>query len=145
MTAARSISGAVVMPGPSPIRLRGVDTMRLAARVIEQSRRYNAAAIFVDEGGIGAGVVDRLKMLGEPVFGIQFGQSLWRCASWRRRQVANRRAEIWAIMREWPKGGAIPDDATLADDLVGVEYSFNTNDEILLERKDHMKSAACFA
>ena len=97
------------MPGPSPIRLRGVDTMQLAARVIEQSRRYNAAAIFVDEGGIGAGVVDRLKMLGEPVFGIQFGSKPFGAVHLGEGvKVANRRAEIWAIMREWLKGGAIP-------------------------------------
>jgi hypothetical protein len=54
-------------------------------------------------------------------------------------RVANRRAEIWAIMREWLPGSAIPDDQELADDLTGIEYSFNARDEILLEKKEHMK------
>ena len=42
-------------------------------------------------------------------------------------------------MREWLPGGMIPDDPELADDLIGVEYSFNARDEILLEKKEHMK------
>ena len=47
---------------------------------------------------------------------------------------------MWAIMREWLFGGAIPDDQVLHDDLIGVEYGFNVNDQILLEKKDHMKA-----
>jgi hypothetical protein len=38
------------------------------------------------------------------------------------------------------EGGAIPDDQELADDLTGIEYSFNARDEILLEKKEHMKA-----
>jgi hypothetical protein len=34
----------------------------------------------------------------------------------------------------------IPDDQVLNDDLIGVEYSFNARDEILLEKKEHMKA-----
>jgi hypothetical protein len=46
---------------------------------------------------------------------------------------------MWAIMREWLATGMIPDDQELADDLIGVEYGFNARDEILLEKKSHMK------
>lgn len=124
-----------------PIRLSGVDTMQLAARVAEEHRTHGATVICVDEGGIGAGVVDRLKQLGLPVVGVQFGgKPLGAVRLQDGVKVANRRAEIWAIMREWLQGGAIPDDQTLADDLTGVEYSFNSRDEIQLERKDHMKA-----
>lgn len=125
----------------APIRLSGVDTMQLAARVAEEHRRHGATVICVDDGGIGAGVVDRLKQLGLPVVGVQFGgKALGAVKLQDGVKVANRRAEIWAIMREWLQGGAIPDDQTLADDLTGVEYSFNSRDEIQLERKDHMKA-----
>jgi len=124
-----------------PIRLSGVDTMQLASRVAEEHRTHGATVICVDEGGIGAGVVDRLKQLGLPVVGVQFGgKPLGAVRLQDGVKVANRRAEIWAIMREWLQGGAIPDDQTLADDLTGVEYSFNSRDEIQLERKDHMKA-----
>jgi hypothetical protein len=124
-----------------PIRLHGVDTMQLAARVAQEQRLHNAAMVCVDEGGIGAGVVDRLKQMGLPVVGVQFGSKpLGAVRLLNNVKCANRRAEMWAIMREWLEGGAIPDDQQLADDLTGVEYSFNARDEIQLERKDHMKA-----
>lgn len=123
-----------------PERLRQVDTMQLAARVAELHRLHGATAIFVDEGGIGAGVVDRLKMLGVPVFGIQFGSKpLGAVNLGEGVKVANRRAEMWAVLRSWLNDGAIPDDQQLQDDLTGVEYGFNVRDEIQLEKKEHMK------
>jgi len=123
-----------------PVRLHGVDTMQLAARVAEHQRLHSAAIVCVDEGGIGAGVVDRLKQLGLPVVGVQFGgKPLGAVKLSNNIKVANRRAEMWAIMREWLEGGAIPDDQRLYDDLIGIEYGFNANDQILLEKKEHMK------
>lgn len=123
-----------------PIPLRQLDTMQLAGKVLEQQRIHNASAIFVDEGGIGAGVVDRLRQLHAPVFGIQFGgKPLGAVSLAAGEKVANRRAEMWAIMREWLTGGAIHDHAQLSDDLTGIEYSFNGRDEIQLERKADMK------
>jgi hypothetical protein len=124
-----------------PIRLHGVDTMQLAARVAQEQRLHNAAMVCVDEGGIGAGVVDRLKQMGLPVVGVQFGSKpLGAVRLLNNVKCANRRAEMWAIMREWLDGGALTDDQQLADDLTGVEYSFNVRDEIQLERKEHMKA-----
>ena len=123
-----------------PQRYNGLDTMQLAAKVAEMQRLHGCRAIFVDEGGIGAGVVDRLRQMGLPVYGIQFGsKALGAVYIGEGVKVANRRAEMWAIMREWLKGGSIPDDDVLSDDLIGVEYSFNAHDEILLERKADMK------
>ncbi len=123
-----------------PVILRQVDTMTLAARVMEAFRVQRAQAIFVDEGGIGAGVVDRLKMLGAPVTGVQFGgKPLGAVRLANGEKVANRRAEMWAIMREWLERGAIHSNDTLSADLTAVEYGFNTRDEIQLERKEDMK------
>lgn len=123
-----------------PQRFNGIDTMQLAAKVAELQRLHSCRAIFVDEGGIGAGVVDRLRQMQLPVFGIQFGSKpLGAVYIGEGVKCANRRAEMWAIMREWLKGGAVPDDDVLNDDLIGVEYSFNAHDEILLERKADMK------
>ena len=47
---------------------------------------------------------------------------------------------MWGSMRDWLAGGAIPRDEDLATDLTGVEYSFNVNDQILLEKKESMKA-----
>lgn len=124
----------------APIKLHGVDTMQLASKVAEMQRLHSAVMVCVDEGGIGAGVVDRLKQMGLPVVGVQFGSKpLGAVRLGEGVRVANRRAEMWAIMREWLNGGAIPNDQELSDDLTGIEYSFNARDEILLEKKEHMK------
>lgn len=124
----------------APMRFHQLDTMQLAQIVADTQAKVRASAVFVDEGGIGAGVVDRLKMLGTPVFGVQFGaKPLGMVNLGEGVRVSNRRGEMWAIMREWLKTGAIPDDQQLGDDLTGVEYAFNARDEIQLERKQDMK------
>lgn len=125
-----------------PLRFHGLDTMELASKVAEQQRIHKADMVCVDGGGVGGGVVDRLRQMGLPVAEVQFGG---RPLGHMRlpEKVANRRAEMWAIMREWLPGGMIPDDQTLADDLVGVEYGFKITegvDAILLEKKEHMKA-----
>lgn len=123
-----------------PIKLSQVDTMQLSARVLEQHRLHRATVIAVDETGVGAGVVDRLRMMGAPVVGVPFGgKPLGHIRLTSGEKVANRRAEMWAIMREWLDHGCISDDDELHDDLIGLEYGFNTKDEILLEKKEHMK------
>lgn len=123
-----------------PITLRQVDTMQLAARVLECIRIHGATAAFVDEGGIGAGVVDRLRQLNAPVFGVQFGgKPLGAVQLAAGEKVANRRAEMWAIMRDWLHVGSIPANDQLEGDLTGLEYGFNVRDEIQLERKADMK------
>lgn len=123
-----------------PIKMSQVDTMTLASRIAELNRDHRPLFICVDEGGIGAGVVDRLRQMRLPVVGVQFGaKPLGAVKLGEGVRVANRRAEIWSIMREWLNSGMIPDDQELADDLIGVEYGFNARDEILLEKKEHMK------
>ena len=45
-------------------RYAGLDTMALAAKVAERIGTWDPDAVFVDEGGVGGGVVDRLHQLG---------------------------------------------------------------------------------
>jgi len=117
---------------------RGLDTMQLAARVARKIEQHNPDAVFIDEGSMGAGVVDRLRQLNHDVIGVAFGAGA--TAPVGGEKVANKRAEMWCLMRDWLKtGGAIPDDNDLAADLTGVEYGYNADDEILLEKKADMK------
>lgn len=118
---------------------RGLDTMQVAARVAEAYTQHRPAAIFVDEGGLGAGVVDRLRQLSVPVTGVNFGGKPDRAQTDDGIKVRNKRAEMWAFMRAWLKGGMVPDDHELAADLTGVEYGFDENQAIQLEKKEHMK------
>ena len=122
-------------------KLKGLDLMQLAARVCQRAAEVNARAVFVDEGGIGAGVVDRLRQLGVPgTFGINFAS---RAGGWtpegQSPLYANKRAEMWGMVKGWLDEGALPDDRELAADLTGVEYGYDANNAIQLEKKEDMK------
>lgn len=126
------------------IKLRGADTMHVAARIVEEAQRHRVDAIFVDGGGVGGGVVDRLRYLRQPVFEVQFGGKPDRSSSTQEGATVyfNKRAEIWGTMRDWLAGGTIPDDPELIADLTGVEYGYTLKDgkdAIQLERKADMK------
>ena len=123
-----------------PMTFAGVDTMTLAGKVAEQFLAHRADAVFVDGGGVGGGVVDRLRQLNIPVIEVQFGSKPDNLnADEPNVSYSNKRAEIWGAMRYWLKGGAIPEDKELVEQMSGVLYGFNANNAIQLERKEDMK------
>jgi len=124
-----------------PLVMRKADTMTLAGKVVELAAQHRADAVFVDEGGVGGAVVDRLRQLGVPrVIGVNFAGKPDRWTTEGSGPLfANKRAEIWGRMKEWLKSGAIPDDPSLVQDLIGVEYGYDARNAIQLERKDDMK------
>jgi len=127
-----------------PIKLRGVDTMTLAAEIARLAAEYGPDAIFIDEGGVGGGVVDRCRFLRLPVIGIQFGGKADRSTQTREGAVgyANKRAEMWGVMRDWLSGAMVDNDPELLADLTGVEYGYRMldgRDVIQLEAKSDMK------
>lgn len=115
--------------------------MSVAARVAEAYLHYRADAVFVDGGGVGGGVVDRLRQLHVPVHDIQFGAKSDSNIGFSESglKYANKRAEMWGSVKEWLRVGCIPDEPELIAELTGPEYAFNTRDEIQLETKDSMK------
>ena len=125
------------------LKFSGLDTMSFASRVAEQYEFYRADAVFVDGGGVGGGVVDRLRQLRVPVVEVQFGGTADRSNPGADQNVyANKRAEMWGWMREWLKGGAIPDEPDLKAELEGVEYGhvmLTGREAIQLESKKDMK------
>jgi hypothetical protein len=122
-------------------RHRGLDLMTLADRVADRANAEAVRAVFVDEGGVGAGVVDRLRQLGVPfVFGVNFASAAERWdAAGAKPLYANKRAEMWGNMKDWLTRGALPDNAELRGDLCGIEYGYNGKGEIQLEKKEDMK------
>lgn len=122
-----------------PIRMRGVDTMTLAARTAEHVNLLRSAGhhvlINVDGGGVGGGVIDRLRSVGYEVNEVQFGSR-----AMDPKKYANRRAEIWGLMKEWLQVGAIASDEDMAIDLTSPEYGYTAQDQIQLERKESMKA-----
>lgn len=124
----------------SPKRYRELDTMQLASRVAEHVEFLKnvlglRAVIFVDGGGVGGGVVDRLRQLHFDVVEVQFGGKADDA-----RKYVNKRAEMWGRAKEWIAIGCLEKDELLATDLTNVEYSFTISDQIQLERKEAMKA-----
>jgi phage terminase large subunit len=117
---------------------RGLDTMEVAARVAMEIDRLGPDAVFVDVGGVGAGVVDRLRQLGRDIIAVDSGRSSDGTAS---AKTANKRAEMWTRMRDWLHQGAvaIPDDPRLEAQLTSVQYKHDANNAILLEKKEDIR------
>jgi hypothetical protein len=116
----------------------GLDTVQVAARVIEAAQREKPDAIVVDADGLGAGVVDQMKYRGHTsrLFEFHGGQTPRNPNAY-----FNRRAECWTLMREWLKNGAqIPDEPEIEADLTGPEYMFDAKSRVQLEKKEDLKS-----
>jgi len=127
-----------------PDRFRGVDTMTLASKIVEAYTMHRADAVFVDGGGVGGGVIDRLRQLRVPVIEVQFGGKSDNNFGAIETNIyyANKRAEMWGSMKEWLKGGSIIDEPQLVAELTGPEYGFVNREGkecILLEAKTAMK------
>ncbi len=117
------------------IKYRELDTITLANQVARAQDKYHVDAIFVDEVGIGAGVVDYLSRIGREPFSVNVGRR-----AYDEHQYFNLRAECWDKMRKWLESGAsILNDSDLIDELVSPEYGFDSRDRIQIERKEDMK------
>lgn len=115
-------------------RWKALDTVQLSQRVAELADKHRPDAIFVDGGGVGGGVVDRLKEMRYRVIEVQFGSRADEPDRYMRK-----RDEIWGRVREWLLTGCLPDDGDLADDLVTPEYKITLNGQIQMESKEEMK------
>ena len=113
-----------------------MDTMRLVHEVLGTVRETGAEAVFVDEGGVGGGVVDRLRELGAPVYGVHFGGSAQRPT-----RFFNRRSEIfWELRRLFDlQLIALPRDEELAGQLLGLRYDISSSGQVRLEGKREMR------
>jgi hypothetical protein len=118
-------------------KYRGKDTMETAALVADLVQEHKPQAVFVDGGGVGGGVVDRLKQLVSRrlIIEVNGGSEAHDPVTY-----FNKRAEMWGRMRDYLKAGAqLPNDRELTDDLSGPEYGFSAKQQIQLERKEDMK------
>jgi len=116
-------------------RHKGDDTMETVGRVIEAIEEYQPALVNIDEGGLGAGVVDRLKEQRYKIKGVNFGNKAKNGMMY-----GNKRAEMWGDMREWLKSAAIPTDRYLKSDLISPMMKPDSKGSIFLESKKDMRS-----
>lgn len=116
---------------------RSNDLMELTGHAVAMRREHNAELIKVDAIGVGAGVVDRLVELGEPVCEMNASS-----ATVEKEKFANARAEWFWCLRERFLSGEIDidtDDDELAAQLSAIKYKLNSRGQIQIEAKDEMK------
>ena len=116
-------------------RYRGDDTMTVVGHVIEAIEEYKPTLVVIDEGGLGAGIVDRLKEQRYKIKGVNFGNKAKNPIMY-----GNMRAQMWGEMREWLKSASIPSDRFLKTDLISPMMKPDSCGTIFLESKKEMKS-----
>jgi hypothetical protein len=109
--------------------------MELASNV---AHLYNQAkrkpdALFVDVVGLGAGVADRLIQLGVPVIEVNGA------AKSDKDEYANKRAEMYFNLRDYMKKNKAHMTDDLEEELMAVEYEFNSREKIQLVSKKKIK------
>jgi len=96
--------------------------------------------MFIDVGGLGAGVYDRLAELGYEEDGRiiavnSANRALDEC------RFSNKRAEMWVGMRDWFEqlGGVdIEDLDVIQADVCGSQYGYDSSGRYVIEKKEHM-------
>lgn len=114
------------------------DTMEVVGIVHREIQDYKPDRVFVDVGGLGAGVVDRLKEMGygRLICAVNGGEK-----AMDPEKFANKRAETWALMKEWlnDRPAQIPDKDSLHSDLCAPKYKYDSKSRLVLESKQDMK------
>jgi hypothetical protein len=117
------------------MRHRGDDTMTVVGYVIEAIEEFKPTLVVIDEGGLGAGIVDRLKEQRYKIKGINFGNKAKNPIMY-----GNMRAQMWGDMRDWLKTASIPSDRFLKTDLISPMMKPDSRGTIFLESKKEMKA-----
>ncbi len=117
-------------------KLHGQDTMQIAGAVLHELNEAKKLsdpydAVCVDDVGVGGGVTDRLREQGVTVLAVNAGMGA------RRLDCKNMRAELWYLYKEWLQTGKV--DEELRDDSIGIQYSYDSADRLVMERKEDMK------
>lgn len=115
------------------------DTMEVTGLVNQIIQNEKPHKVFVDVGGLGAGVIDRLNELGYKGLVVPVNSGV---AALNHKHYSNKRAEMWGEMKKWMEDQPcqIPDSDSLHADLCGVRYGFDSITRVKLETKDDMRS-----
>lgn len=108
---------------------------------LEVQRRHGdprgRPTIRVDAAGVGAGVLDRLCEYDDvDTVGLMSSER-----SDDPSEYSNLRAQLAFGVREWlERGGTIPEDEALREDLLALRYKFDRTNRLLIESKDEIKA-----
>ncbi len=118
------------------VKFREPDSMQTVSRIVAAIEDRKPDAVFLDGGGLGGPIIDRVKQLvgSEIIFEVNSGT-----AAMDKTRYFNKRAEMWGDLRAALHDGMeLPLDHELKDDLIGPEYFFSAKQQIQLERKEDM-------
>lgn len=116
-----------------PVILRKVGNYDVAQAVMRKIATFEPDYVRIDAGR-GEGVIDILRQHGHRVMEVNFG------ARAQAPVYANARAEMWHGMRGWlERGGCIPNDAVLMQELGTPTYYYNASNKMVLESKESMR------
>lgn len=123
-----------------------IDTMEGSGWIKRIIDTEKPAKVFIDVGGLGAGVYDRLKEWGgvyeDIVKAVNFGGNPIEPEPPQGGGPRNRRAEMWMKSKEWLEdeaGADIPDSDSLQADACGPSYKYDSNSRVLIESKEDMR------
>jgi hypothetical protein len=119
----------------------GISTTELSNNVFDFWSRLHPDGIFIDEGGVGGGVVDNCRAKQLYVTGIQFGGKddiTGLVFNTQGERYANKRAAMHGALRAWLRTGMLPNDPDLRTAMLSIRYTFNKNDEIILVSKEDL-------
>lgn len=116
------------------------DTMAVAGhavRMLDDDKTIRM--MFIDIGGLGAGIYDRMVELGygDRITAVNFGE---RASD--TRKYFNKRSEMWGEMAEWLHDKitpSIPDEDLLHADLTTPSFRYSSNGQMKLDSKDDIK------
>ena len=128
-----------VMSVVEQIYLEHKSLMDTAGRLSSLRRKWDAQIIAVDVIGIGAGIVDALYELKEPVLAIN--SSSKPTVENKQRKYMNLRSQLWMEAGELFANArvSLPEDTILSGQLAGVKFDYNSSGKIQVEAKDDIK------
>ena len=117
-----------------PVSFQEADLMETARRIATEFSAFQADALFVDGGGIGAGAVDALLSMNIPVIEVQFGSKAIDD------RYTNARAEMYHNLYLWLwSGGRLPPLHDMKSELTGLRYSQDDRGKLKLDSKEDMR------
>lgn len=130
------------------LRYRGLNNVELGQQIATLIAAHAPDAVFIDGGGVGAGVIDFLRHLGHSPIEVQFGGTA--SIPLGGELAANKRAEMYLSLRQWLReGGALESSRELQSQLIAIEYGHSRikgkQDAIQLTPKDEMDDSPDWA
>jgi len=114
------------------------DTMEVTGIIYKLIKDHQPDKICIDVGGLGAGIVDRLRELVSEnlIISVNAGST-----ALDQDLYLNKRSEMWGELKKWLEDHpcSIPDRDTLHADLCGIKYNFDSLSRLKMEPKEMMK------